>query len=179
MTQEARLEDVGSGLAPTTPGWFVVNVRDAAWLTNPAFGARCLFEADARVVRGRPGLEVQRFEQLGIAVAIFEPGTPSSLHHAESAQEDFLVLAGTCTALIEAEERQLRAWDFVHCPPGTEHRFVATGDEPCALLMAGARPPGGKTYRYPDENTSSPQEALSKYPHWTRGRPAARGPWDA
>jgi hypothetical protein len=26
---EARLEDSGSGLAPTSEGWFVVNVRDA------------------------------------------------------------------------------------------------------------------------------------------------------
>jgi len=26
---EARLEDAGSGLAPVTEGWFVVNVRDA------------------------------------------------------------------------------------------------------------------------------------------------------
>jgi hypothetical protein len=26
---EAQLEDCGSGLAPVTEGWFVVNVRDA------------------------------------------------------------------------------------------------------------------------------------------------------
>jgi len=30
--------------------------------------------------------------------------------------------------LIEGEERRLRAWDFVHCPPGTEHIFVGAGD---------------------------------------------------
>ena len=28
---EAELEDSGSGLAPVTQGWFVVNVRDAEW----------------------------------------------------------------------------------------------------------------------------------------------------
>ena len=39
MVQEASLVDVGSGLAPLTDGWFVVNIRDAAWLTNDAFGA--------------------------------------------------------------------------------------------------------------------------------------------
>jgi hypothetical protein len=27
---EAHMEDVGSGLAPTSPGWFVVNVAEAA-----------------------------------------------------------------------------------------------------------------------------------------------------
>jgi len=30
---EAPLEDVGSGLAPAGDGWFVVNVRDAQWMT--------------------------------------------------------------------------------------------------------------------------------------------------
>ena len=34
MKEEARLEDYGSGLAPGTEGWFVVNTRDAAWLTH-------------------------------------------------------------------------------------------------------------------------------------------------
>jgi len=39
MVEEARLEEVGSGLAPVSPGWFVVNVADAAWLRHDAFGA--------------------------------------------------------------------------------------------------------------------------------------------
>jgi hypothetical protein len=34
MIQEARLEAVGSGVAPVTDGWFVVNVLAAAWLTT-------------------------------------------------------------------------------------------------------------------------------------------------
>src|SRR5207244_6118074 len=39
------------------------NVRDAAWLTNDAFGARCVFEADTPVLRGAfrsPGSQVRR-----------------------------------------------------------------------------------------------------------------------
>jgi hypothetical protein len=28
---EARLDDLGSGLTPVTEGWFVVNVRDDEW----------------------------------------------------------------------------------------------------------------------------------------------------
>jgi hypothetical protein len=31
---EARLEGSDSGLAPAEEGWFVVNVRDAEWLTS-------------------------------------------------------------------------------------------------------------------------------------------------
>jgi quercetin dioxygenase-like cupin family protein len=36
------------------------------------------------------------------------------------------------------EERPLTAWDSVHCPPGTEHAFVATADDPCIIIVAGA-----------------------------------------
>jgi uncharacterized cupin superfamily protein len=41
------------------------------------------------------------------------------------------VLQGECVALIEGEKRPLRAWDFAHCPAGTEHIFVGAGDGRC------------------------------------------------
>src|SRR5207248_5964534 len=34
VVKEARLEKLAAGLTPVTEGWFVVNVRDAAWVTN-------------------------------------------------------------------------------------------------------------------------------------------------
>jgi hypothetical protein len=42
MVEEARPEAVESGLTPVSPGWFVVNAREAAWMNNgrsaaPAF----------------------------------------------------------------------------------------------------------------------------------------------
>src|SRR4051812_10387679 len=110
MAEEAPLVHAQSGLVPAGDGWFVVNVRDAAWLLNDAFGARCVFEADVPVVRGSD-LDVHRFPQLGITLAVLEPGRPSGLYHAESSQEDFLVLAGECVAVVEGEERSLRTWD--------------------------------------------------------------------
>jgi len=106
--EEARLEDVGSGLAPVSPGWFVVNVAEAAWLRNDAFGGRCVFESNGRVLSQRPELEPQQFEQVGFTLAVLEPGKPTGMYHAESSQEDFLVLAGTCLLLVEEEERELR-----------------------------------------------------------------------
>jgi hypothetical protein len=111
IVEEPRLAPVGSGLAPVTEGWFVVNVREAAWLTNEAFGARCVFEADRPVLRKRPDLEVQRFADLGVTLAVLAPGKPSGMYHAESNQEDFLVLTGECLLLVEEEKRALRAWD--------------------------------------------------------------------
>jgi uncharacterized cupin superfamily protein len=130
--REAQLEDAGSGLAPVTEGWFVVNARDAEWWFSERRGARCSFESEY----GDPPVA---FEQLAINVTVLEPGQPSGLYHAESAQEAFLVLSGECTLLVEGEERLLRPWDFFHSAPLTEHIFVGAGDGPCVILMAGAR----------------------------------------
>lgn len=49
------------------------------------------------------------------------------------------VPAGECLLLVEGQERRLKAWDFVHCPPWTEHVFVGGGERPCAILAMGAR----------------------------------------
>jgi len=190
MVDEAHLEDVGSGLAPVSPGWFVVNVADAAWVRNDAFGARCVFESSPRVLAERPGAEPQMFTETGFTLAVLEPGKPTGMYHAESGQEDFLVLTGTCRLLIEEEERVLRAWDFVHCPPGTNHTFVGTGDQPCVIFMTGARREG-RTIRYPRSDTALahgagvqvetplPAEAYAPFAHWRLGRPDRWGrlPW--
>ena len=130
---EAQLEDSGSGLSPTSEGWFVVNVRDATWLTSEkgekqSSGSECAFES--------PYAE---FPQFGIRIHVLEPGESNGLYHAENQQEAFLVLSGECTLLVEGEERPLGPWDFVHTPAGVEHIFVGAGDGPCAILMAGAR----------------------------------------
>src|SRR5262249_22752250 len=57
----------------------------------------------------------------------------------EADQEDFLVLAGEALLVVEGQERPLRQWDFVHCPPGTNHTIVGAGDGPCIVLAVGAR----------------------------------------
>jgi uncharacterized cupin superfamily protein len=133
MVEEARLEPTESGLKPVSDGWFVVNVRDAQWLTTEGgdkqpSGSECSFESR----------EVE-FRQFGIRLHVLPPGEPNGLYHRENQQEDFLVLAGECVLLVEGEERRLHAWDFVHSPPGTEHIFVGAGDGPCVILMVGAR----------------------------------------
>jgi len=183
MVEEARVALVDSGVAPVSEGWFVVNLRDAAWLTHDAFGARCVFEASGAVLRRRPDLAAQTFPDLGLTVAVLEPGKPSGLYHAESKQEDFLVLAGQCLLLIEGEERPLQAWDFVHCPPGTAHGFVGAGDGPCVILMTGVRS-SDRTIVYPrsdlarrhgagvETETTSPSEAYAPFGHWQPERPS-------
>ena len=178
----AGLENVGSGLAPATEGWFVVNAGEAAWLTSDAFGDKCVFEADKPVVRNRPELDVHRFADLGVALRVLQPGQPSGLYHAESNQEDFLVLAGECLLIVEDAERRLMAWDFVHCPSGTGHVFVGAGDEPCLILMVGARS-GAREILYPvseaarrhgasvEAETTSAVDAYAPFGHWRAERP--------
>ena len=187
MVEQAKLEDVGSGLAPVSDGWFVVNAGEAAWVRNDAFGGRCTFESSPRVLAERPDVEPRMFQEVGYTLGVLEPGKPSGLYHAESLQEDFLVLSGECLLVIEGEERRLRAWDFVHCPAGTEHIFVGAGDAPCVIFMTGARREG-RTLLYPrsdaaaahgasvETETTSPREAYSPLPSWRLGRPDA---WDA
>ena len=190
MVDEARLDEVGSGLAPVTPGWFVVNVADAAWVRNDAFGARCVFEGSPRVLVERSDVEPHMFSGAGFTLAVLELRKPTGMYHAESAQENFLVLAGTCLLLIDEQARPLSTWDFVHCPAGTRHVFVATSEEPCVIFMTGARAEG-KTILYPlsetarahgagvETETDAPREAYAPFPSWRLGRPDAWAalPW--
>jgi uncharacterized cupin superfamily protein len=180
MADEARLEPSEAGLVPVTDGWFVVNVRDGAWVTNEALGDAFIVEGDLM------------FPQLGYTLAVLQPGQ-ASRYHREANEEDFLVLAGECLLLIEGEERPLRAWDLVHCPANTDHAFVATGERPCVIFMVGARAgwPDHKGIVYPrsetalrhgagvEVETSSPAEAYASFPKWRPGQPASWNglPW--
>ena len=129
MTEEARMEETPSGLRPAGDGWFVVNVRDTAWVVHDAFGSGCVFE----------NRDAGGFPDLGINISVVQPGQPLCLYHEESAQEDFLILAGEALLLVNGEERPLQTWDFVHSPPGTKHIFLGAGDGPCVILMTGSR----------------------------------------
>jgi uncharacterized cupin superfamily protein len=132
-------------------GWFVVNIRDARWATNPAFGRRARFEMQGR------------FPQTGVCLAVLEPGRPNCRYHRENAQEDFLVLSGECLLLVNGEERRLAAWDYVHCPPGVSHVFVGAGDGPCAILMIGHRPAEEELF-YPESELARRYGAESPEP---------------
>jgi hypothetical protein len=96
VVEEARLEAVASGLAPVSPGWFVVNARDAALVNNDYFGGVCIFESDDFVLRGRPDLDEYVKPAAGFTLRVVSPGRPAGLYHAETVQEDFLVRFRPC-----------------------------------------------------------------------------------
>jgi len=168
MVPEAPMEQQPGGLKPSGDGWFVVNALEAEWIHNEKFGAGVTFEG------------ASDFPHYGINIQVMWPGQPNGYYHSEVGQEDFLILSGECLLLIEGEERHLRAWDFVHCPPGTDHIFVGIGDEPCAFLGVGARNAGeGITYPRSElalehgagaaETTTNPREAYAGSPKTETG----------
>lgn len=144
-------------------GAFVVNAREVPWRGREGLGRWCDLEGEGE------------FEQLGFRLAVLDPGVPYCMYHGESDQEDFLVVSGECILVIEGEERRLKQWDFVHCPPCTEHVFVGAGEGPCAIVTVGARKPDDEIV-YPvndvaakhgasvEVETPLPREAYAPYP---------------
>ena len=83
--------------------------------------------------------------------------------------------------MIEGEERRLKQWDFVHCPPWTEHTFVGAGDGPCAIVMVGNRAAASRSSMRSNEvaakhdasvleETSKPDEAYARFGPEERSR---------
>ena len=133
MVREAALEETEAGLAPVDGGWFVLNAREARWRHREGRGNSLPFT-------GATALEAETyFPQVGINLFVLEPGEPIGMYHWEADQEDFLVLSGEALLIVEGQERQLRQWDFVHCPARTRHIIIGAGAGPCAVLGIGAR----------------------------------------
>jgi uncharacterized cupin superfamily protein len=156
-----------NGLVADVPGWFVVNARESRWRDAGPLGAFCTFEGK------------RRFPQLGININVLRPGEPMGRYHRENAQEGFLVLSGTCVLIVEGEERALRAWDFFHSPPGTEHIIVG-GEEGAVVVAVGARGRGRRGIVYlvsevaarhgasVGRETTKSSEAYAGTPAWRR-----------
>jgi uncharacterized cupin superfamily protein len=162
-TPEAKIEQTEHGATAASAGWYVLNLADSRWMRSEVAGEWTDFEPP------------EGFENYGIGVHVLQPGQPNGKYHSENVQEDFLVLSGECILVVEDEERRLKAWDFFHCAPGTNHILVGAGDGPCAILMAGMRGVGKKLH-YPEsevaakygaatpKETDSPPEAYSDWP---------------
>jgi uncharacterized cupin superfamily protein len=132
VVPEAELEQTEAGLVPASAGWFVMNARDARWFHRPG--------RDSLPLTGDDELEAETyFPMLGMSIQVLAPGEPNSMYHWETEQEDFLVLSGEALLIVEGQERPLKQWDFVHCPPETRHVFVGAGDGACVILAASSR----------------------------------------
>ena len=171
MVPEAPLEETGAGLVPAGEGWFVLNAREARWRHRPGRGESLSFT-------GATDFEAETyFPQVGVNVFVLAPGDAMAMYHGEADQEDFLVLSGEALLIVEGQERSLRQWDFVHCPPHTRHVIIGAGEGPCAVLAIGARDhQTGDWGAYPvdeialhhgagvEEETTDPEQAYARFP---------------
>jgi len=121
------MRDTKNGPVVDGEGWFVVNARDSRWREMGPLGAYCNFEGK------------RRFPNFGINLNVLGPGERIGMYHRENAQEAFLVLAGECTLVVEDQERQLTAWDFFYCAPGTPHIIVTAEGQSAVVLAVGGR----------------------------------------
>jgi uncharacterized cupin superfamily protein len=131
---------------------FVLNVAEAPAVRYEGSGTYVPFE--------NPD---DRFPDFGINIHMLDPGEPNAMYHSEDNQEDFLVLAGECKAIVNGEERTLRQWDLLHCPGGTEHVLVGAGTGPCWILMVGARNADGNIH-YPVNEKAAKHGASAAEP---------------
>jgi hypothetical protein len=100
------------------------NLTEIRWGKLPGLGIGTRPEQD------------ELWEQIGLTVRVLAPRETLAMYHRENDQEDFLVLRGEGTLLVEGEERPLRQWDFFHCPPGVAHAILGG---PLVVLAVGAR----------------------------------------
>jgi uncharacterized cupin superfamily protein len=130
---ESAIEETGHGTAPVGEGWFVLNGREARWRSRPDRGL-------SLPLTGWTDEECETlFRELGMSLLLLAPGEPIGMYHWEADQEDFLVLSGEALLIVEGQERPLRQWDFVHCPPETRHIILGAGHGPCVVVAVGAR----------------------------------------
>ena len=170
MVPEAKLEATEAGLVPASTGWFVMNARDARWFHRPGRG-------DSVSLTGKSEFEAETyFPMLGMSIQVLPPGEPNGTYHWETEQEDFLVLAGEALLIVEVQERPLKQWDFVHCPPETRHVFVGVGDAPCVILCASSRQfqKDGPWGAYCADETAARYNASAPYDNPGRGLAYAR-----
>ena len=132
MVPEAKLKKTKYGLVPQGDGWYVLNMREAEWRRADGRGAVCVVGDDFEGWR-------RESAQFGVNPFVLQPGEAMSMYHWELDEEDFLIVFGEAVLVVEGEERRLRAWDFVHCPPQTRHLIVGAGTRPCLVIAVGAR----------------------------------------
>lgn len=125
----------------------MLNARDAQWYERGPRGRVARFVEDESL-------------QIGVNLFALGPGEPMAMYHREDVQEGFLVLSGEALLVIEGEERPLKQWDYVHCPPNVAHAIV--GGPAVVLALGGFTPDRDGALGYPLDETAARHGAASE-----------------
>jgi len=174
MVPESPVEQTETGCVASGDGWFVVNARDARWFHREGRGELLPLTGNFETDEEAEWHRVLSFRQFGVNLFVLAPGEPMAVYHGEDAQEAFLVLGGEGVLIIEGQERSLKPWDFVHCPPWTEHTIVGAGDRPCVVLAVGTR--ASQEIRFPANAAAAKHGASSERDTTDGGEAYARFP---
>ena len=150
----------------------MLNARDAR-LVRTARAAERVVHRPERVGGGHV------LPDVGVQLAVLEPGEPNSLYHWETETEAFFVISGEALLVVEGEERALRQWDFVYLPPKTDHVIVGAGEGPSVVLCMSSRENQqfGPYGEYPQnevaaKHRASPKDAENPEPNWPESEPS-------
>jgi len=102
----------------------------------PADGGRPASEAEISDAEPPPGrIVLADVEEIGIAEAWSDPGTPAEPRHTHSRHvESLYVLGGELGLMLGAREIRAQAGYWVQLPPGVPHAFSFPGAEPARYL---------------------------------------------
>ena len=116
-------------------------------------------------------------QRLGINHHRLLPGRRSSFPHAESDEEEFvLVLSGQPDVWLDGHLHRLQPGDSVGFPPGTglSHSFLNNTDAEVCLLVIGDRPRAANRIVYP----LNPEQRFSRDDWWEDAPQRPLGPHD-
>lgn len=147
-------------------GYSVVNILSAEHSMDHYAGSKEPLSAGMRVG------DLLGLSRLGIHSEILSPGRRTSFPHAESENEEFvLVIAGAPTLWVDGCTRPLQAGDAIGFPPGTGlcHTFLNETSEDVRLLVIGERSPNNKTFYCCDSPDLQPDRLWESPPDRHRG----------
>jgi uncharacterized cupin superfamily protein len=162
---------MSTAAAPRPP--FIVNAADVEPVVHRS-GAGEAF-APARPIGRQAGLR-----RIGLHVVALQPGTRTSLPHAERDEEEFVyVAAGDACAWIDGHLFELHAGDLVALPAGTGIAHTILGGSGAAtLIVGGERDKRHNQTLYPSALDAPARAAQVWSKRWDDAPARARGPHD-
>ena len=154
---EAPLDRTENGLQAAGDGWFVVNARDAVWGESDEMGVFTRLGESPGLLASAARLQHRR-----------PLARPTGLYVPPRAEPgEFSRRSRGVHSLRRGQQRQLKQWDYFHCPADTAHRH---GRDRNRAMRRGRCRVAGESGR----RLSGVRAARSRRARWRRRRPIRR-----